>query len=310
MKIHYKRGIEFSFTWIFAVIIGAIILVLAIYAATKIISTGETQTTTATAKEIGVLLNPLETSFQEEVTTSLSITRETRIYNGCDNFGEFGNQKIKTSQKSFGKWSKPGVEIEFQNKYIFSDGYEEGKIFYVFSKPFDFPFKTADLIYLTSSQKKYCFFNAPAGIKEETEKLKQENLLIDCSGNENVIKVCFDPGTDFGCNVTVRYNSGYVEKNKIRLYFETDALMYGAIFSDKEIYECQVKRLMQRAESLGSIYNKKANLLSQKDCNSNIDFSSFLAALRNYDDSFDLDVLIPIVNSMKQDNEISSCRLW
>jgi len=305
-----KRGIEFSFTWIFAVIIGAFILVLAIYATTKIISTGETQTATVTAKEIGILLNPLETGFEEETTTSFSVNTDTRIYNDCDNIGEFGNQIIKTSQKSFGKWANSGIEIEFQNKYIFSGNYEEGKIFHVFSKSFDFPFKVADVIFLSSSDKKYCFFNAPTNIKGELEKLKQANLLTDCTGDENAIKVCFDSATSTGCNVTVKYNSGYVEKKGERLYFETDALMYGAIFADKEVYECQTKRLMQRAENLGSIYNKKASLLEQKDCHSNIDFSSFLTALENYKDSSNLGILFSVVNSMKNSNEVASCRLW
>ena len=172
-----KNGMEFSFTWLFAVIVGAVILVLAIYAATKVISTGGEGTSVAAAKEIGVLLNPLETSFQEGTTTSFSVPTDTRIYNGCDNSSGFGKQKISTAQKSFGKFSEPSAAVSFQNKNIFSNKTEEGKTFYVFSKPFDFPFKVADVIYLSSADNRYCFIDAPESIKDELTELKQENLM-------------------------------------------------------------------------------------------------------------------------------------
>jgi len=310
MKIRKdKSGIEFSFTWLFAIIVGAVILVLAIYAATKIIGSGQSETTAAAAKEIGVLLNPLETSFQDDVSTSLSIAADTRIYNTCDDFGSFGSQGISTAQKSFGKFSEPSVEVSFPNKYIFSGEFEEGKQFYIFSKPFDFPFKVADVIYLSSANKKYCFIDAPDEIEEELEELGQGNLLIgNCSASSGMTRVCFGPAS--GCNINVEYNAGYVRKNSTRLYFETDALMYAAIFSDKNIYECQIKRLMMRAEELASIYEKKANLLSQKDCNSNLDLGIFGASLDNYNDSSDLTSLLNKANEIEGGNEASSCPLW
>jgi len=135
-----KSGLEFSFTWLFAVIIGAVIIVLALYAATKIAGSGGAETSTAAAKEIGILLNPLETSFQQDTTTTLVLPTDTRIYNKCDNFGNFGHQIIQTSQKSFNKWGELSTEIEFENKYLFSDDFEGGEVFHIFSKAFDFPF--------------------------------------------------------------------------------------------------------------------------------------------------------------------------
>ncbi len=306
MKIHNKKGLEFSFTWLFAVIIGATILILAIYAATKLIGTSETQTSTATAKEIGVLLNPLETSFEDSTSTSFSINTETRIYNICDNSSNFGSQGIQTAQKSFGKWSGAGIKVSFQNKYIFSNGIEEGKKFYVFSKPFDFPFKTADLIYLSSAKKIYCFTGMPDEIEEELTELKQGNFFVGNCSSLDAVKVC----PEVGCDIRVRYGQGYVEKNGTKLYFETDALMYGAIFSDKRTYECQVQRLMQRAETLSRIYERKAGLLEQKGCSSNIDLGTYEALLGNYENSLGLGSLLIKSNELKQGNDRSPCGLW
>ena len=311
MKTHGKKAMEFSFTWLFAIIVGAVILVLAIYAATRIISMGETETGTAAAKEIGVLLNPLETGFEEDISTLLSLPTDTRIYNGCDASGIFGSQGIRTAQKSFGGFSEPSIEVSFQNKYIFSDRFEEGKQFYIFSKPFDFPFKVADVIYLTPSTEKYCFIDAPEEIEDELGDLKQGNLMAEnCENVEDVVNVCFSSGSN--CDVKVRYNLGYVEKANIpgRLYFETDALMYAAVFSDNDIYECHVKRLMKRAEELSGIYEKKASLLSQKNCNSNTNTFSLVNSFRNYKDSSDLSSLYISAKEIERENDISSCPLW
>ena len=127
-----KDGLQISFAWIFAIIVGAIILFLAIYAVVKLIGTEQTISDVEIAKEIGVLMNPLETSFQSAQSTSMFLPAETRIYNRCNNVGDFGEQSIKVTQKSFGKWSETEIDVEFLNKYVFSDEYVEGKKFYLF----------------------------------------------------------------------------------------------------------------------------------------------------------------------------------
>ena len=236
-----KRGaLDISFAWLFAIIVGGFILFLAVYAAIKLVGTEQTVQDAKTGKEIGILLNPLETGFESGKTNLLTMPVETRIYNKCNNQGIFGRQIIQISQKSFNQWSETNINVGFSNKYLFSGIYSEGKKFYLFSKPFEFPFKVADLIYVTPSEDKYCFVNPPEEIYEELESLKQENIFLDnCPAG---IKVCFSG--ESGCEVDVNYNGKYIEKNNERIYFEGDALMYAAIFSSKEIYECQLKRLM------------------------------------------------------------------
>ena len=91
----------------------------------------------------------------------------------------FGKQLIRVSQKSFNKWSNTDVNNDFKNKYVFAEQAVEGKKFYLFSKPFEFPFKVTDLTYLTSSKETYCFLDAPEEIKEELSSLEQENIKID-----------------------------------------------------------------------------------------------------------------------------------
>lgn len=309
-----RRGfIELSFAWLFGIIAGAIILALAIFAATRIINIGQSATGAETQNQIAVLLNPLETSFQTGQIVSLGLPVETRIYNECnDRSGIFGKQIISVSQQSLGKWSTRTNGAAFQNKYIFSENVPEGKQFYLFSKPFDFPFKISDVIYMTSSLKEYCFVDSPDNIFEELFNLNEKNILLkgslaECSSTS--IKVCFHGEN---CNVKVSYNQGIVNKSGNTTIFYGDALMYGAIFSDKEIYECQLKRLMERATQLSSLYMQKGNTIAQAGCSSGLtsDLSSFSSLTNSFSSSQDINNLIFSINQMEQKNDMTTCKLW
>lgn len=305
-----KGAIEFSFTWIFAILVGIFILGLAIYFSVKIISIGETSVDARVGKEIGVLLNPLETGFESLKASSFTMPVETRIFNKCNTDGKFGKQLIHISQKSFNKWTDTNIDAGFSNKFIFSKNYSQGKKFYVFSKPFEFPFKVADLIFLTSTEEKYCFTDAPEKIIEELENLNQENILIEnCSANS--VQVCFSGS----CDIEVNYDGKYVEKNSKKIYFENEALMYAGIFADKEVYECQVKRLMQRISELAKIYQEKSTLTSRVGCNSNTDgdLLILMTASENFaktGNSAQLNSFTEIVEKINDNNNAASCRMW
>ncbi|MBS3071226.1 hypothetical protein J4407_02925 [Candidatus Pacearchaeota archaeon] len=305
-----KRGLQISFAWLFAIIVGAIILFLAIYTSIQIIETEETALDAQTAKEISILLNPLETGFETGTSNSVIVPTETRIYNRCSNEGFFGRQIIKVSQQNFGEWTETDIDIGFENKYIFSGNFEEGKKFFLFSKPFEFPFKVADLIYLTSSEKKYCFIEPPESISDEISNLNQENLILEnCLINS--IRVCFNSGNN--CDVEVSYNGKYLDKNNERMYFYSDSLMYAAVFSDKEVYECQLERIMQKAEQLSKLYVDKSNLIAGEGCSTNLiqDLNEISSLEGSFSDSVDLDgYMINLAENIESKNKVINCRLW
>ena len=308
-----KKGqLNISFGWLFAIIVGAVIIFLAILLATKVIKIGQSEEQAVGAKELGILLNPLEIGFGSAISIPLPLKVETRIFNKCSVSGNFGKQGIQTSEFSFNKWSAPGVESSFENKYIFSKApYTEGKKFYIFSKPFEFPFKVSDLIYLTSENEKYCFNNAPENIAEEILQLNQANLAANCSKTDDkTIKVCFKSAEN--CDINVNYNSKYAQKDKDKFYFEEDSLMYAAIFSDKEIYECQVERLMKRAKQLAELYKEKELLLSQKNCAGElaVDLDLLISRLENAEDYRVINDVADLVEEIKNKNEYTECALW
>lgn len=313
--IKNKKGfLEFSFTWLFAIIVGAIILGGAIYAVTKLVKTSQVESDVTAGTEIEILLNPLETSFEDVKTTTITTPAETRIYNLCEEPETdviFGKQKIRVTQMSFNKWTETQQEVSFENKYIFSENYSQGKNFYVFSKQFNFPYKTADLIYITPSTRKYCFVDAPEEIEDEIKQMKQANIVIEnCSGKKDFTQVCFE--TTKNCNIEVNYDEKSVSKNGYKIYFETDALMYAGIFSSKEIYECQVSRLISRTSELANIYAQKQNLISINGCESSIlnDLVVFQSLLNSFGSSENLASIKNVADEIDIQNEMGVCRLW
>ena len=300
-----------SFAWIFALIVGAFILALAIFAVIKFTGVENTTQSAETSKGIGVLLNPLEISFESGKTTSFSLSTESRIYATCNSLGDFGTERISVSQKVYGKWSDTDIGVSFVNKYIFSRKPIEGKNFYVFSKPYNLPFKVADLIYLTSEKDNYCFIDAPRNIEEEISFLNPsiKNLYYQ-SCPENSINVCFRPGQN--CDVSVNYNSKIISKDGVSFYFSDDSLMYAGIFSDSDTYECQIERLMKRAKELSFLYADKETFLSQKvGCQVNLKTDLFaLGNLEeNYEDLLDLRIISSFAGDLDGKN-FGACKLW
>lgn len=317
-----KRGyLQISFAWLFAIIVGAFILFLAIYIAYQMIDSGKTQQDLELGKELDILLNPLETSFETSTSTSIRTPLETRIFIDCEleDSYPFGVQKIRVSQKSLNKWSETNTGVASYNRYVFVNKYVEGDKFYLFSKPFETPFKIADLTYLTSSRDKYCFINPPKEIEQEIDNLNQNNLLIktkDKNECENLsdsqkIEVCFSGS----CEISVDYSNKKIIKKGDELRFSNNALMYAGIFSDKELYECQVKRIMKKTSILTKLYSEKIEFVSFKGCDaSNIKQElSDLKIMSNKvanGEMYYISLINDISQELKDKQEGALCRIW
>lgn len=309
-----KRGyLELPFSWMFALIVGAFILFIAILLIVRVTNTETSSQDIQTSKSIGILLNSLELSYEEGISNSISLPQYSRIYSTCSASGNyFGTQGILVNEKLYNKWQKSSSQVTFQDKYLFLENFSEGKNFYIFSKSFYFPFKIATLTYLTPVDKSYCFVNPPYEIKTEISKISQDNLRVlgeNCT--ENSLRICFSSNAQ-DCYVTVNYNEGYLIKNNTKFVFYGNSLMYAAIFSDKDLYECQVNRLIKRADSLSEIYREKLLLSSYSDCGSDIlsNLDSFISYLNSFKNSKDFQNSQQMLNDLNAKNQYSTCRLW
>ncbi|MAH43483.1 hypothetical protein CL614_07260 [archaeon] len=332
-----KRA-EFNFVWLFAIIAGGMILVLAVYGATRLGDTARFQSDTEIAKQISIITDPMQAGFAEGSFGKIIFHDETRINNWCfdgaggDNRGSttgggFGRNSISVSSRSNvgEEWGLPGAEISIPNKYIFSNPSNSGKEYYVFSKPFKFPYKVADLIFLMSGE--YCFIDAPDKINDEILGLGIPNIAIEnCTSSDSEVKVCFGSGSASQCgsrdvvvygacvsdcdrNLGV-YTEGSIMKDDGRIEY-VGGLMYGGIFSDKEIYNCNVKRLLYRTAKIAEIFGAKADLMNGRDCSTNLKPDLFLiegmAMNSTSDDLLSLNVF---VKQVEEKNKRELCGVW
>ncbi len=308
-----KKGLELNFSWIFGILVGIVILSVAIYAVVNLVDTEGEIAETEVAKQLGILLNPVETSLEEIGYAVISLPAETQVINRCRTFGNFGKQIIATNEKRLiGDFGDEGKEISFFNKYIFSQKVEEGKKLYLIVKPLEMPYKIADLVFATT--KNYCFVNSPNEILEEIEDLNPAHVSFsdvaeDCLEDNEM--VCF--GGAGGCNIEVNELGNYVTKNGKTVYYE-GPLIYGAIFSESEIYECQVERLMQRNAELAYLYADKTEFLSGKGCPSNLkpELLSFASELQfeEGDTSSKLTSIYDASKILESRNELLKCELF
>jgi hypothetical protein len=265
-----KAAFEMGFNWIFAILAGGFILFIAIYAASNLIKTGNQVTQTEKAASFTAVLDPYETGLASGKSSEINFNKETRLYFDCSHktHPPFGSMWFSSSEVLFEEYNSYGVNTTTINKYVFVEKITEGKKFVAFSKPFFLPFKIADIIVISATN--YCFYDTPEEVIDDIGGLNLPNIQfvngsIKCSG----IKVCFDDKKSDNCEVKVAYKEKYVQRYGKRMYFE-GSLLYGAIFSSPDIYECNVKRLMNKFVELGGIYNEKIKIIERKECDPKI----------------------------------------
>ncbi|MEK6855984.1 MAG: hypothetical protein AABX66_02375, partial [Nanoarchaeota archaeon] len=264
-----KKGIEFSFNWIFSIVVGIVVIFLAIYAANSFIKTERTLQDTETVQQLQTLLNPLQTSIESTTKPSnIIFPREVKLMTQCIASTGMGEQKITLSSKNNigGEWSS----VSFSNKissYLFMESTVQGKQMHVLVAPFYMPYKVADLVILWSTN--YCLVNAPQNVKDELQILNASGVIfadskLKCSSNSN--KVCFlnsPSDIDEGCEIKVNTYLKQVRSTGKLVYYE-GSLLYASIFSNADIYECNVKRLASRTKELANLYSQKSILLGDK----------------------------------------------
>ena len=89
------------------------------------------------------------------------------------------------------------------------------------------------------------------------------------------------------------------------------SLMWGAIFSDGAIYECNVERLMYRAGMIAEIFSEKADLMNARDCGTNLKGDLIVwAGMVGNGTSDDLISLKGFSDDLGRKNDGELCRLW
>jgi hypothetical protein len=214
------------------------------------------------------LFDPLETGLASGKSSSISFKKESKLYFDCfDNRNlPFGEQTIRFSEKTFGdEFAEAGNRVSIKDKYLFAENLVEGRTMYYFSKPYFAGYKVADLMMMYSDKNKYCVHGANEDFVDDVEGLNLKEIVfvnesLECEG----INVCFKSIGD-KCDIRVVENSQYVLKDSKRMYYVSD-LLFAAIFSSPDMYECNVKRIKSRFNELAVVYVNKIEIIKRKNC--------------------------------------------
>jgi len=88
-------------------------------------------------------------------------------------------------------------------------------------------------------------------------------------------------------------------------------LMYGAIFSDKLVYDCNVRRLMYRAAKISEGFSKKTDIMDARGCNTNLKADLIFWGGSTINASSDnLIGLRQMADVMNKKNERELCGVW
>ncbi len=258
-----KKGLA-AYAWMFSVIIGALIIFLALFTAQKYIETGDVGTQSELVREFDILLNPFASVGAITTMTlskEISMPSEVQMKFSCgveENYNEL-NLRTRKGRDGWSDWLPQGFKM--RDKYIFADDLE-GENFWIFAKPLEMPWRVDDLIFIVD--KKYCFEDPPENIRREVDALQSSVVFTKeefCPSGS--VEVCFGIRD---CEVNVNHPLGIVKKDGKSIVFADDSLMYAAIFSDPETYECNFNRLINRLKTQIDINMQKAVIMKSKGC--------------------------------------------
>lgn len=274
-RISKKSQMEMGFNWIFALIVGGAVLFFAIYFSMKFVGTSQVAQSTEGSATLKSLLDPYETGVAEGISSNIRFKKDTKLKFRCDEKDNppFGAMYLSMSDKTFNdEYGTEGLEVPIKDKYVFTEKSIEIMNYMnlsVFSRPIELPYHISDALIMYSQE--YCFFKPPYSVFEDIDDLElpyiteESKSLKKCKG----ITVCFD--TDpVSCDIKVfgkdtSYDYGYVLRDGKKLYY-VENLVYAAIFSSPDIYECNVKRLMAKQKELSEVYFGKSLVIIRSNC--------------------------------------------
>ena len=305
-----KRG-SIDFTTLLAIIVGAAILIFAIYGAVTYGKTSGYQSNSEAAKKLENLLNPLQAGIAECKSGEINFNGKVDIRNNCENFTNFGESRLSVKLGDDGDFY--GVEAKSNSNYVFSKNYlNDTKKIYTYSCSFDLPYNVADYIVLIPDTIDYCFEDASADVKDLLEPFEEKIPVIhfeDCSGdNENFVQVGrggMIQIVDLGEDTPLGY--GVVKKGTEEVFFVKDTLI-PAIFSDISVYDCVLDRLLYKDSVLASLYSEKASLMNSRGCSNGM--ASSLQSWKSQLSYSSLGNLFDVSNELDKLNNGASCRVW
>lgn len=242
---------QMQFNWVFVIIAGVVILGFFV---TFIVRYIDIQTMKENAQISSDLYNILYTlqksSFRTELNVSLGVITDLNF--SCDKLmvGNFAPASLK-------------------NEYVFSPKTMKTDILNVWMQSWKYPFKIANLFYISSKEKKYfiLFDESSAGFVNNLSLPAfniQKTTTIPNIKDENTKVISFT-SKNADVKIIPNENGNVIINGKTYPLFGLP-LVYGAMFSDN--YPCLLDKLLNKFLTIIEIYKTKADYLSllKTDC--------------------------------------------
>jgi len=263
-----KKGQEIQFNWILIIIAGAIILAFFSIFIIKYIDLQEKKEAVEIGRTLDESLRLLESTQTLYLPIELGLTTQLEYF--C--IDETAFIKINNNYDQ---------NIKDKVVYLPTNLKDNSLISWVYS--FKQPFFITNIIYLSSSSKKYYFYNAPEEIYNQIPNIfnkEKVNLLSNLPDNKDVKIISFGvlPTTFEDAEVlVVDTENKKLNFNGQEAYYYGDGLLFGAIFSDYEHYKCIENKLLKKIHVVSDVYSRKASYLSAT--NPSCDYTKLKTAL-------------------------------
>ncbi len=304
-----RRGFEFSFSWLFSLIVGALILILAIYGVSTFVGQERTISDSETAQALSGLLSPLQTSVETSFRPNpIIFPQPTEITLECTRDAS----SVQTrALSSIGRNSVPGYAQETAGVAVFGNTTLTGTTVHSLVVPFLFPYKISDLVIVWTQP--LCLVSAPEAVLDtfgsDNHSVQAVQQVRGCRKGTRII--CFDQTQ--GCDVAVDSYLRRVTTGGKSLYYE-GALLYGALVASPQVYECQIGVLMHRGAALADLYAGASALIGAhgEGCSTAVGTSvvQYGRSLRSTNSSKQLAGLAEQAEILGTDERSSICSLW
>lgn len=273
-----KKGFEIQFNWIFVLIVGAIIIIFFTTIIVRQKGISETSNKAAVLKGMESIIAGSSVSIS---TTGIIDTPDSEVGIGCNNV-------------AVGTVSK-----QYQNLILFAPSLIKGTKLIWQTLPFNVPFRTTNILYMTSPKVRYWLIGDDSDMlfneindslpKElDKKKLKLGMLLSITNSNNYKVKLVFvntplQPNTVPDslkgmpdADVTAVKISGDEKKGTIEFYektgnswtnkgtssyFGTNHVL-GAVYAGQfETYDCNTQHIFSRTSIVAKIYLERTNML-------------------------------------------------
>lgn len=243
-----KRGIAVSFKWIFALIAGMIIFLFIINFAYKHIFISESKTSTILLTNIEAQLDSI--SFADDFDTILDLNEKFKINLNCNSL-QIANIPLKT------------------NKIIFSPKTIESNNLKIWTRTWNYPFTITNFYYITN--KDYYFIDPPYELLSQIPESFNIKTYPD-TAEEDAEIVFFTKPAQYELEKYKEHKIKIINNNKVTFQSKSadyfgDEMLLGAIFTDDIAkYNCLKQRALNKLKIIASVYQKKAQTLSQINC--------------------------------------------